>query len=328
LPDADASAAGGDGGGARPGNDGPASSLDLAQAGNDMALPPPADLALSRGGDMNEPVMGRVGPSGGTVNLLHFGLTGDTRPPSCEDTVNYPTAVINGIAAQLKSRSAQFVVDLGDHMYVCNDDLNVATAQMGLYMNAVQLFGGTWFMTEGNHECWKGPCLAGSQNANYVAFMAALAPVSRSPYYSFGVQTSLGIATFVIIADNSWDNGQASWLDSTLAAADQGAKYTIVARHHPESDTSVITNPDIMVIIRRHKFALFISGHDHLYKHPTTDGGRDLVLGNAGAPLIVGGTFYGFAMVDQLQTGQLQVSVYDLNNANAPLDTWAVGPNR
>src|SRR5947209_19412552 len=37
-----------------------------------------------------------VGTKGGSVALLHFGITGDTRPPACEDTANYPTAVIKG----------------------------------------------------------------------------------------------------------------------------------------------------------------------------------------------------------------------------------------
>ncbi len=290
--------------------------------GQDLAVPPPGtDMAT-------QPVPNTgVGPHGGSVTLLHFGVSGDTRPPSCEDTQGYPTMVINGIANQFKTRNAQFAIDLGDHMYVCNDDLSTALAQMSLFMKAVHLYGATWFLTEGNHECWKGPCLAGSQNANYVAFMQALAPIAQRPYYSFSVNTSHGLATFVVVADNSWDNLQAAWLDQTLAAADANAKYTIVARHHPEGDTSVATNQDIMTIIRNHKFALFLAGHDHLYKHMKTDNGRDLVLGNSGAPLIAGGTFYGYGVVDQLDDGRLQVTVWDLTN-NAPVDSWAVGPNQ
>ncbi len=293
--------------------------------------------ALSDGGAATSPDMtptgtpppsgGAVGPTGGTVELLRFGITGDTRPPACEDTAGYPTATITAIASQIKAQGAQFALDLGDHMYVCNNDLNTATTQMGLYMNAIQSFGGTWFMTEGNHECYRGPCLAGSQNANYVAFMNELAPISKSPYYSFNIVTSRGLATFVIIADNSWDANQASWLDQTLTTADQNATYTIVARHHPPGDTSVATNSASTQIVRNHKFALFLTGHSHLYKHMTTDGGRDLVLGTGGAPLIAGGAFWGYAMINQLQNGQLQVTVYDLNNSGGPVDTWAVGPN-
>src|SRR5581483_9528742 len=115
-------------------------------------------------------------------------------------------------------------------------------------------------------------------NANYLAFMSALAPISQSPYYSIDVNTSMGLATIVFIADNSWDSAQATWLDQTLATADSKATYTIVVRHHPEGDSSVSTNGDSMTIVRKHKFALFLTGHSHLYKHMTTDNGRDLVM--------------------------------------------------
>ena len=124
------------------------------------------------------------------------------------------------------------------------------------------------------------------------------------------------------------DAGQArlKWLEQTLAEADASSKYTIVSRHHPEGDSSVATNPEGMAIIRRHKFALFLAGHSHLYRHMTTDGGRDLVLGTGGAPLLAAGSFNGYAMIDQLPAGELQVSVFDLNG-DTQQDVWRVGPN-
>jgi hypothetical protein len=266
-----------------------------------------------------------VGPSGGSVTLLHFGLTGDTRGSACEDTAGYPTNVITAIAQQFEQLGLDFALDLGDHMYVCNNNLSIATTQMNLYMNAIKSFTGTWFMTMGNHECTSTPCLADSANANYVAYMNALAPVAKSPYYTFDVATSLGLATFVIVADNAWDQTQSAWLDQTLATADQKAKYTIVARHHPSGDSSVSTNSQSLQIIRNHKFALFLTGHSHLYRHLTADSGRDLVLGTGGAPLISGGAFHGYAVVDQQGDGTLKVSVYDISNALQ--DSWSVGPN-
>jgi hypothetical protein len=290
----------------------------------DMGTQPPSGTDLARAGSG-----GPVGPRGGTVDLLHFGLSGDTRPPACEDTAHYPTPIIQSIADHIAQQNAQFALDLGDHMYVCNDSVQTATAQMDLFVGATRRFPGTWFMTEGNHECWKGPCVAGMpgvNDANYAVFMQALAPISQTPYYSFDVQTSLGLATFVVIADNSWSNAQQSWLEQTLATADAKAKYTIVARHHPTDDSTVATNPLSLQIVRAHKFALLLTGHSHLYKHTSADGGRVLVMGNSGAPLIVGGTFYGYAIVDQLATGMLKVSVYDIN-AQSPVDAWTVGPN-
>jgi hypothetical protein len=260
------------------------------------------------------------------VNLLHFGVTGDTRPPNCEDTANYPTAIIDGIADAFQTRNAQFAVDLGDHMYVCNDSPSIAQAQMSLYMQAVSRYSGTWFMTMGNHECTSGPCLLGSTNANYSAFMQALAPISSRPYYSINVQTSLGRATFVFVADNAWDSTQSSWLEQVLTEADANARYTFVLRHHPEGDTSVSTNTMIMAQIRRHRFAMFLSGHNHTYQHMTTDNGRDLVIGLGGARLLAAGaTYHGYVMVDQQPNGTLLVTVYDL--AGVVHDTWSVGPN-
>ena len=37
-------------------------------------------------------------------------------------------------------------------------DLPLATQEMGLFMNAVSRLGKTWFMTQGNHECYGGGC--------------------------------------------------------------------------------------------------------------------------------------------------------------------------
>jgi hypothetical protein len=156
--------------------------------------------------------------------------------------------------------------------------------------------------------------------------MAALAPISTRPYYSFDVHTSLGLATFVIVADNGWDAAQQTWLSQTLTTADANAKYTLIFRHHPEGDTSVSTNSSIMTLIRQHKFAMFLSGHTHSYKHMTTDNGRDLVIGLGGAPLVAAGaTYNGYAMIDQQTNGDLQVTVHDLTGAVK--DTWSVPPN-
>jgi hypothetical protein len=270
---------------------------------------------------------GTVGPTGGTVGLLHFGITGDTRPPNCEDTPHYPTAIITSIADAMKTKGAQFAVDEGDHMYVCNNSLSIATEQMALFTQATSSFGGTWFMTMGNHECSNGPCLSGSTNANYVAFMNALSPISTKPYYSFQVQTQLGRATFIVLADNAWDSTQQTWFEQTLTDADTHSKYTIVFRHHPEGDTSVSTNPVAVQILRQHKFALFVTGHTHTYKHGTTDNGRDVVIGLGGAPLLsAGATYNGYAMIDQGLDGRLTVTVYDIAGGTVR-DTWSVGPN-
>jgi predicted phosphodiesterase len=119
---------------------------------------------------------------------------------------------------------------------------------------------------------------------------------------------------------------QSAWLTRTLSDADSRATYTIVARHHPEGDTSIAANASIMQIIRSHKFALLLTGHTHAYTHQTVDQGRDMVLGNGGAPLISSGTFNGYTVIDQLASGRLQVTVYDVST-HASMDQWSVGPN-
>lgn len=235
--------------------------------------------------------------------------------------------VMNSIVDQMNGHAVQFGLDLGDHMYSnSRTNLPLATQEMNLYLSSVSRLGKVWFMTQGNHECYGGACYAGSTNGDYVAFMNALAPISSTPYYTFDVTTSLGLATFVIIADMSYDSVEAAWLDQTLATADTKAKYTIVVRHHPEGDSSVSTNQAEMQVVRQHKFALFLSGHNHLYKHMTVDGGRDIILGTGGAPLIAGGAFFGYAIIDQQPSGQLAVTVYNINSTT-PVDTWSVGPN-
>jgi hypothetical protein len=310
-----------DDGGDTGGLDSSAGSLgDMAGSGHST------DLAHGSGDMSQNFIAGGIGPHGGSVDLLHFGISGDTRPPSCEDTAGYPTGVIDSIGDAFRNAQVQFALDLGDHMYVCNNDLSIATAQMNLFLDGTRHYGGTWFMTEGNHECYGGFCPAGSTNANYVAFMTALAPISPMPYYSVDVNTRFGLATFVFIADNSWDGTQQSWLESTLSAADASARYTLVARHHPEGDTSVSTNAAIMTVIRAHKFSLFLTGHSHLYKHMTTDGGRDLVMGNSGAPLIAGGSFYGYGIIDQQTDQTLKLSIFDVTTGNL-MDSWSVQPN-
>ena len=262
---------------------------------------------------------------GGTVNRLHFLITGDTRPPQCGATSNYPTAIIRGIADAATSHHAQFAVDMGDHMFVCDGSTSAANAQMTKYTNAIARFANPWFMTEGNHECMgtgsnSGHCTSTSQNANYLAYMNAL---NRThPYYKVNIHTSQGLATFVFVADNSWSTAQETWLKSTLTTADANAKYTIVVKHHPSGNTSVAANATITNIINQHKYTLLLTGHIHHYSHPHP---REIVLGTGGAHLTTTSDYFGYAIVDQKANGNLGVKVYDLNTG-AAMDSWSVTP--
>jgi len=140
---------------------------------------------------------GTVGPGGGAVDRLWFATTGDTRPAECDQTNAYPKAAIAQIAAAMKALRVQFTVDLGDHMYVCNQSDAEARQQMGFYMEAIAQGPSAWWMTMGNHECGSAAypysCFVGGPpDANFSAYMAALG--RPLPYYANDVQTSLGLA--------------------------------------------------------------------------------------------------------------------------------------
>ncbi|MCA1826281.1 MAG: metallophosphoesterase [Myxococcales bacterium] len=266
---------------------------------------------------------GSVGLDGGTVERLWFATTGDTRPHNCDDTASYPKAAIAQIAAAMKALRVQFTVDLGDHMYVCNADDAEAATQMGYYMTGIASGPSTWWMTMGNHECgntkYPYSCfVGGAHDANFAAYIAALnRPL---PYYFTDVQTASGLARFVMIADDSWDQAQSAWLSSTLGYADAHAKYTIVARHHPVQGTRTGA-AEILSILEAHKESLILTAHNHDYEHDlSTWSARSTVVGLGGA-----GYDWGFATVLQNPDGTLTFVQRDANGnpIGAP---WSVSP--
>jgi Calcineurin-like phosphoesterase len=267
---------------------------------------------------------GSVAFDGGTADRLWFATTGDTRPGFCDRTADYPTAAITQIAKSMRALRVQFALDLGDHMYVCNQSQAAAQEQMRLYLGAAAQGPATWWMTMGNHECGNETppfsCFAGGGDANFDAYMAALR--RPLPYYATEVSTARGKARFVVVADDSWDAAQADWLESTLSAADVQAAYTIVARHHPMSGSGS-GNPRIVAAIARHKYSLILTAHSHLYAHDTVNfGGRSVVLGVGGVPT---SSLPGFATVLQNEDGTLTFVRRDANGN--PLDVpWAVPP--
>jgi len=274
--------------------------------------------------DPGEVPAGSVGEDGGRVDRLWFAVTGDTRPGSCNRTEDYPSAAIGQIARAMKALRVQFALDLGDHMYVCNQSLLEAQAQMRLYLDAVAQGPPVWWMTMGNHDCGnEAPpysCFAGRGDANFTAYMAALR--RPLPYYATDVQTSLGKARIVVIADDSWDGAQADWLESTLAAADATARYTVVARHHPVTGPRT-GNSRIVQAISRHKHSLILTAHSHLYaRDAAAFGGRSVIVGLGGAPSTVPP---GFATVLQDRDGSLTFVRRDANGN--PIDVpWTVAP--
>jgi hypothetical protein len=297
-----------------------------------VACAPPAEPSggddAGDGSPGTTPGGGTVGPTGGTVDRLLFAFHGDTRPPNCDQTSAYPTKIINSIFRREAQAGVQFTVDLGDHMFVCSNQLATAQAQMKYYTDAAKTLPVPTFMTMGNHECGGADfCPANSPSANMQAYMAALTSISPLPYYSFDVTTKTGKATFVIVADNAWDSTQEKWLVSTLTEADKSAKYTIVVRHHPIDNKDVSGNQTIWGIVSSHKYTLFLTGHSHLYSHDTylDKTRRTLRMGCGGAPLDPGATWNGYGTVQQGMDDKLYVTVYDVDT-NMPQDSWSVSP--
>jgi hypothetical protein len=272
------------------------------------------------------PVGGQVGATGGTVDRLFFGFTGDTRPDQCNGT--YPQTVINNIYSQLGQKGVQFAVDQGDHMFNCGSSFSGAQGQMQNYITAAQNLGKTVFMTMGNHECTgesSSLCTLGSygSNPNFTAFMDALSPISSKPYYRFDVQTKTGKAVFLVVADDVWDATEQSWLTQQLTDADQNAKYTFVSKHHPDGNTDHPEFQQIYDLVKQHKYTLFLTGHSHLFKRQYNDA-RAMVIGCGGAPL-AGGTFWGYGTALQGTDDRIYVSIYDQSTGNA-VEQFDVGP--
>jgi hypothetical protein len=298
------------------------------------------DAGLTDGGDDIGPlpVRGGVTLDGGAVDRLYFSLTGDTRPPICDVFLtpgyDYPSAQVTEVAQQMEARLPQFGLDLGDHMFVCFGGKSEAQNQMNAYMTAIGNFTAPFFMTMGNHECLFA--LGGSIDdcgANdptdpaYTTFLAALAPISSTPYYYRDIQTSMGLARFVFIADDAWDSTESDWLTSVLSEADTLAKYTIVSHHHNLAASTSGNYATIVDLIQAHKYALHLTAHTHTYEHDTTDdpSGRTVIVGVGGASDAVNPAL-GYATVVQGLDGRLYFTMYD-SSTDLPMDAWDVGPN-
>lgn len=96
-------------------------------------------------------------------------------------------------------------------------------------------------------------------------------------WYATDVHTSVGLARFVFVADDSWDPAQATWLERVLTDADANGKHTIVARRHPIDGDR---NGPQQVINRtlRHKYSLLLTATCARRRH------RSLIGGVGGGP--------------------------------------------
>ncbi|MGZ6142232.1 MAG: metallophosphoesterase [Myxococcales bacterium] len=263
-----------------------------------------------------------IGPAGGTVDLLDFVVTGDTRPGSCDAVASYPTAIHQQIVRSMAAANPQFALDLGDHMYACSQNAQSAQQQMSLYTAPLSGFPSLFLMTMGNHECESTDCSSHTTDVNYAAFAQALQQVSKetAPNYALQIQTRLGRVTLVVVADNFFGTAQQAWLQGVLTDADASSIATLVAKHHPVTGSR--TGPaGPWNVIQNHKYSLVMTAHNHDYEHDASAlTGRSVICGLGGA----NSAHTGFCRVQQAADGQLHFTQYDATGN--PHDTWAVSP--
>lgn len=298
---------------------------------NKCVAPPLTCAALDAGPpfDAGPPPTGSVGANGGSLDRLMFAVVGDTRPPLLDDTKGYPTAIITRIFQDVQSTGAPFAIATGDYMFAATSG-GQASVQLGLYLGARNGYSNVVFPALGNHECTGATasnCGQGTVDGitqNYSAFTSMmLGPIGKAePWYAIEVDHSgqTWTSKFVFIAANAWTNTQATWLQSAMA---KPTTYTFVIRHEPQSATNAPGVSPSESLINQYPYTLKIVGHTHTYSHF----GREVVVGNGGAPL-TGGASYGYAVIQQRQDGAMQVDMVDWQTGQPdPGFRFAVKPN-
>lgn len=274
---------------------------------------------------------GSIGGSGGTVDCLTFGVVGDTRPATIDDTAAYPTAIITKIYQDLEAEAPKpkFAVSTGDYVYAAKNGAE-GPKQLDLYLAAQAGYSGTVFHAMGNHECTgftASNCGTGNTDgitANYTSFMSKMVTPGgqTKPYYSFRVDATDGSWTskFVVVAANAWNSAQASWLATAMADT---TTYTFVVRHEGiYANTAPGVTPS-QNIIASYPYTLLIEGHTHDLKSYPAD--RELIDGIGGAPL-TGSTNYGYVVVHQRSDMALEFTGYDYQT-HAVLRRFVVTPS-
>lgn len=288
---------------------------------------------------------GTVGPDGGTVSSLYFGVLGDTRPQNQDDNAGYPTAIINKIYSDMEGLNPrpQFILTTGDYQYdtpgMKTGSQYNSSIQIGDYQAAASAWtGGPIFSVMGNHECdgytahnlnlSTGQC-NGVASTNYAAwFSAFVQPLGYAlPYYTVPIRASddSWTANFVIVACNAWSSTQQTWLQSQL---NLGATYTFIVQHEDPTSTTGPCVDAVNTLLASATYTALIVGHVHQFcsgslstiapcEYPWQTGApKGFVVGNGGAST----ENDGYVLVQQ--TGStFTVTDYDYST-NAPVSTF------
>ncbi|MBI3072447.1 MAG: metallophosphoesterase [Deltaproteobacteria bacterium] len=265
----------------------------VVDAGDDDQVPDGGRITLPDAG-------GPVTYQGGTVDLMKFTVFGDIRPAIFEFDNQYPDDIVRAIATQMNATGAQFAVGVGDYMFSFSE--RSVNTQLDKLLAAERPFTKPIFHAMGNHECW-GPtgvnCPNYNETPNVRLFLSRLFSFSQRPWYDFTVTTSKGDAKFVLIAQNSWNDQQKQWLETTLA---RPSTYTFIVRHQPSGTWTTPGLDECDRIVAAHPYTLLLVGHVHRYEKIRAN---TVMAGHGGAPL-EGGDF-GYVLVEQQATGLLKI---------------------
>ena len=264
-----------------------------------------------------------IGPHGGTVDRLRFGVFGDVRPPNPDNVSLYPGVIISSVMDGFFGLGAQFVVASGDYMFATQ--ASTAVAQVGMLLTAETHFGGHVFHSLGNHECngaSTSNCPMGNETPMMQAYRSHLAPAYSTPYFDWRIHTAQGDAHFIATAPNAWSPAQQTWLTRVVA---EPALYTFVIAHEPAGRREAPGSRFIEAAIagRPGGVTLRLYGHTHEYQHLAPNA---IIAGNAGAPLASLSGHYGFVLVDQRADGNLVVTAYEIGSPPMVVDTFVLTP--
>jgi hypothetical protein len=281
-------------------------------------------------GDMEDVEMD-AGPAvtatGGTVDLLHFAVFGDVRPPVMDDTAHYPQAVWTSVVDSFVSLNPQFGVATGDYMFASTARDDIVNAQLDIFLMIESRYSGHVFHALGNHECTGATlsnCMNANETPNIMAFRSRLVGDQPALYYDWTVHTSMGDAHFIVTAPNAWSSSQDAWFTRVMAV---DARYTFVIAHEPptspnEPNSSMLIEAAAMS--RPGGVTLRLFGHSHSGRRIDTNG---LIVGNSGAPLDGTNNVYGFAMIDQRADGDIVVTQYEAGSPPMAMTSFVVHPD-
>ena len=252
----------------------------------------------------------------GADDALVFAIVGDTRPPSVDDTANYPTDIIGAIYADIEAAAPrpQFAIGTGDYQFASTSG-SQQQPQLDAYMTARAAFSGPLYPAMGNHECTgytDSNCGTGNTDGvtkNMTAFISTmLAPIGQTkPYYveNLAAGDHSWTAKIVFVACNAWDSTQSTWLTQQLAVP---TTYTFVVRHESAADMSGTKCSASQTTIDEHPLTL-LDGRAHA-RVPPRAYDHEVIIGIGGAPL-TSGTNYGYTIVTRNADGTLTVATYD-----------------